>query len=841
MNKRTLPTLLILAVLLTAFSGARAIAAAGGCSGIIVNDADATLCSTTAGNSALQSLLALVADRLYFQYADANAEFPLADDPTLSNLLALVADRLYFQYADANAEYPLETDTGLTNLLAQVADRLYFQYADANAEYPLAKDPTLANFLAAVADRLYFQYADANAEYPLSPPCALLGDVIPPALAGPINAAQMTGSLTITWDTDEVADSAVKYGAQPGNYPNLVSDPWLDTAHTITLTGLSDGITYYYRVESVDPCGNTFTSGEQTFTIVFIPAVEVSKTAAPSSPFSGEDLNYTLVVTNTGDLAFNATIVDDLPDPVTPNNTLTWNVFLAPGAVWTQTIQVIIDADYEGQLTNTVNVTTDQGVSDSASVTVTVTDPEDWCNATITTILDGDWNDPAVWNLNRVPNASDTVLIRPGQTIEGPVSATVAGLCNFGYLESQPQTDLGITATGPFTNTGYITGLDGVSVSGGCGGKGSALNLRGYPFYNTGLILAGDGGTGPTCGGDGGNAMIYGRDTTNHGTIMAGAGGSLTGNGAGAAGDGGDTHLWGKYGGAGYLLNNGFVSAGDGGNGFAGATAPQQGGCGGTLKLISLPSVFLSGGIHSSGIPGNGTGGGSDGCPGSVFIEPDVIDVSGPGTVVTGGNIIITCGVNCTLNLGSLDGMSITATDSITLAVGSGSVIDLTGNAGPVLEAGNKVVIAADTVLLDPGVTVTDIVDAPEVDTVPALIIFDVSLTGAGQVSGQPGEVFTLAFTVLNGGPLGDAYTLSAANSAGWSISGFPSSVAVAGLDLEDLSFTITAPASSGATTITITAVSQTDPNVTATLEIILSTEPPPSGSYTIHLPIILR
>ena len=62
-------------------------------------------------------------------------------------------------------------------------------------------------------------------------------------------------TVTITWDTDENADSAVNYSLQP-DY-GIVRIPVADrTQHSITLDNLEPGRTYYFRVVSADDNGN---------------------------------------------------------------------------------------------------------------------------------------------------------------------------------------------------------------------------------------------------------------------------------------------------------------------------------------------------------------------------------------------------------------------------------------------------------------------------------------------------------------------------------------------------------------------------------------------------------
>ncbi|MCB9813867.1 fibronectin type III domain-containing protein [Candidatus Nomurabacteria bacterium] len=62
-------------------------------------------------------------------------------------------------------------------------------------------------------------------------------------------------SVTVTWETDEDADSLVNYGLQP-DY-GIVRIPVADrTSHSITLSDLDPGRVYYFRVVSADESGN---------------------------------------------------------------------------------------------------------------------------------------------------------------------------------------------------------------------------------------------------------------------------------------------------------------------------------------------------------------------------------------------------------------------------------------------------------------------------------------------------------------------------------------------------------------------------------------------------------
>lgn len=86
-------------------------------------------------------------------------------------------------------------------------------------------------------------------------PYVLAADATPPDITN-VQVTDVTeNKVTITWETDEDADSTVNYGLQE-DY-GIVRVPTADkTAHTITVDGLEPGRTYYFRVVSSDEEGN---------------------------------------------------------------------------------------------------------------------------------------------------------------------------------------------------------------------------------------------------------------------------------------------------------------------------------------------------------------------------------------------------------------------------------------------------------------------------------------------------------------------------------------------------------------------------------------------------------
>lgn len=91
-------------------------------------------------------------------------------------------------------------------------------------------------------------------------------DTTPPAITNVQNTSITDSSATISWSTDEIADSIVKYGTSPGVYTYTFTNFTLTMGHVAILTSLLSGTPYYYVVNSSDSNGNSNQSMEYTFT-----------------------------------------------------------------------------------------------------------------------------------------------------------------------------------------------------------------------------------------------------------------------------------------------------------------------------------------------------------------------------------------------------------------------------------------------------------------------------------------------------------------------------------------------------------------------------------------------
>src|SRR5437870_2091237 len=94
--------------------------------------------------------------------------------------------------------------------------------------------------------------------------------------AAPVISAVSSSSVgasvvTITWATDEAADSQVEYGLTSAYGQVSVLASALVTSHSVGLSGLSASTLYHYRVKSRDAAGNLATSADVTFTTAAPP------------------------------------------------------------------------------------------------------------------------------------------------------------------------------------------------------------------------------------------------------------------------------------------------------------------------------------------------------------------------------------------------------------------------------------------------------------------------------------------------------------------------------------------------------------------------------------------
>jgi uncharacterized repeat protein (TIGR01451 family) len=495
------------------------------------------------------------------------------------------------------------------------------------------------------------------------------------------------------------------------------------------------------------------------------------------------------------------------------------------------------------------------------------------------------WNSAKAWASQRVPTVEDIVLVKKEHTIrlpKGNSQIQVTGLCIEGTVQTQPNNTSSapnhvVITAGAIHNRGTISTTPGNGGSIGDGvykhaTAGGSISIFAGRFINEGQIAAqGRGGDDvpyrypdyfktasgqiDAWGGDGGHIGIFPSVFTNTGSLRAGDGGNaalfkdwatfLYGNAY--AGRGGSVHV--------STLN--MAASSSSGNLAAG--------CGGSAESIGswLQQVkmtqgnwFMSGSFTGTytgklfdvvgGTGGNVSvnlshlGGVTKGCQGQTInhvlvfptqvirYDPTLLEVDETTRLENANFIYIYAGDDAQVDLRKLSPNAVQAYKTVTLSVGQNSVIDLRGVSGKVFQAGEQVEVYADNILLDDGVTLENLVDAPKLTVNPSKVLHFVDVDYQSQAKGAPGSILPVNLTLLNNGPTEDTYTITAKDSQGWLLPPYPTEVSAGGLRHADLFINVKLPTSGNAQSeLVVTVTSQADPTVTKEVLIRASVQYP--------------
>jgi LmbE family N-acetylglucosaminyl deacetylase len=112
-------------------------------------------------------------------------------------------------------------------------------------------------------------------------------DLTPPAITG-IGSSNTGVAATVTWATDELATSEVRYGPTAAYGAGSVTREGLRRTHSVVLHGLACATTYHFQIRSVDSSNNVALSSDRTFTTAACPS------AIASDEFNAATLNTSL-------------------------------------------------------------------------------------------------------------------------------------------------------------------------------------------------------------------------------------------------------------------------------------------------------------------------------------------------------------------------------------------------------------------------------------------------------------------------------------------------------------------------------------------------------------------
>lgn len=466
---------------------------------------------------------------------------------------------------------------------------------------------------------------------------------------------------------------------------------------------------------------------------------------------------------------------------------------------------------------------------------------------TMESVASGSWNDPNTWNTGTIPGKGDWVSVKPGHTLIMPGFTDIAGggICNNGTLQSSTAR-MEIRAASVH-NSGDIIGKNGRN--GTCKRKyrerckrrwfnkkcwwevsgvtvrhstpGASIQIHTANFINdtTGKIQAGNGGHDiMTCwdrvrshGGAGGRIEIFSPAFVNEGIFQTGNGGNAASyHTTSTGGSGGDVRIIADVSDPRIVSKNtGFLIAGNGGSARS-QRGYSKGGKGGNLDL------FLK-----------RLGGNIVGANGSRFWwDPATLKAESSLKIQGYDEVAIYTDQGGTIDLSQLSKGAISDARTITIATkasnGKGGTVDLRGLSENVFSAGKKLEIYADKILMDDGISFDDLTDAPTTDILPGRAFYRVILSVDKRITGNPGDTISVPLTVINSGSKTDTYKLGITDSAGWNMGILPDTVTVDGFQAARVSLDISFPEVPDETNIiTITAVSQANPIISADTEIM--------------------
>lgn len=133
-------------------------------------------------------------------------------------------------------------------------------------------------------------------------------DTTPPVISGVGSSAITSNGATISWTTNESADSQVQYrvrGTSP--WSSNTTNPALLTNHSMILTGLAASTAYDFRVISKDTSGNSATSSISNFTTQAAPSTPQFTIAASAGSNGSISPSGSVLVANGADQAFTIT------------------------------------------------------------------------------------------------------------------------------------------------------------------------------------------------------------------------------------------------------------------------------------------------------------------------------------------------------------------------------------------------------------------------------------------------------------------------------------------------------------------------------------------------------
>ena len=253
----------------------------------VVENADAVWNSSLdASPTNLTNTASTALPRPLIEYPNTTFNFELNECPEeLTDNASKALPRPLIEYPNTAFNFELkECPEELIDNVSKALPRPLVEYPNTVFGFELKECPEeLANNASKALPRPLVEYPNTVLSKSLIFPKELINDTTPPIITN-ITVTDITDNLAmIKWDTDEFANSLVKYGKESRVYTESEEDSLFVKNHTIELTGLLPSTCYYFVVNSTDQSENSAESSEYSFTTS--GELKVFDTRAPENPY----------------------------------------------------------------------------------------------------------------------------------------------------------------------------------------------------------------------------------------------------------------------------------------------------------------------------------------------------------------------------------------------------------------------------------------------------------------------------------------------------------------------------------------------------------------------------
>jgi hypothetical protein len=291
-------------------------------------------------------------------------------------------------------------------------------------------------------------------------------DTTAPSISG-VNSTATATTVHISWNTNELANSTINYGIN-SSLGTFATNSTFELNHTVFITGLVQGTTYYYNITSCDASGNCNTTGPYNFTTT-IDMTPPGAITGLSSPSQGVTWIYWNWINPTNiDFYQNIIYLDGINIANTSNN-FSNATGLAQNTTYTITINTK-DFDENVNATNVSN--TNETLPDITSPVISNVTVQSITNSSAQILLDTDELANATIEYGTTlalgSNASDASFAL-SHTI--PLAGLSASTMYFFNVTSCDQYDNCMTS-GPYNFTTSSTPIIPPGPGGGGGGGG---------------------------------------------------------------------------------------------------------------------------------------------------------------------------------------------------------------------------------------------------------------------------------------------------------------------------------------------------------------------------------